>query len=125
MKNAREIKAVERVIKILDSPKKWIKKQNARNKWGWYTDPKGDDATCWCLQGAILKALDEQKLTNRKWKNSYHKIIHAICKVTNLKYDIGHQDEHMWYNDAAETTYDMVIKTLKKAKAYLKGEPHE
>ena len=119
MKNAREIQAVDRTLEILDSPEKWTKGKNARNKYGEPVPTFHNEAICHCLEGAIIKALSEQKLTDTKWRNSYIKITHALCNVLDLKFDIGHQDEHIGFNDHRKTTYTMVINALKKAKEYL------
>ena len=122
-KNKREIKIINKVIQILDKPQKWTRARNAKDKNGNPTNPLSPNATCYCLEGAIYKALWEQKLSKRKWNNSYRKIIGAICKVAGLNFDIGNQDEHIGFNDNPNTTYEMIINILKKAKALLqKGE---
>ena len=124
MKNTREIKALDRIIEILKSPKSWTKRMNARSINGNKVEYYNPKAVCWCIDGAILKALREQKLTNHKWQNSYRKIVHAICKVANLKHDIRHQDEHIGFNDAETTTFENITEALYKARAFLKGDPH-
>lgn len=122
MKNRREVKIVERTIEILSTPKKWTKGARARDKFNNHTGYYSSQAVCWCIDGAIEKAVRDANLTKRKGINSYWKIVRAICKVANLKFDIHSQDEHMMLNDAEETNYQTIINTLKKAKAFLKGE---
>lgn len=122
MKNAREIQTMDRVIEILDKPEKWVKGIISCDKNGNRTNPPNPATTCWCLEGAIYTALWEQKLTKRKWFNSHRKIVHAICRVAGFRYDIGHQSEHVEFNDHEDTTYEILVNTLKKAKAFLKGE---
>jgi len=122
MKNKREINIIDRILEIFHSAANWTQKVNARDEYGEPVYPPNDRAVCWCLEGAIYKAIWEQKLSKRKWNNSYWKIVGAICKVQGLKFNIRHQDEHIGYNDAADTTFEMVIETLNKAKAYLQGE---
>ena len=119
MKNKREIQAVDRTLEILNHESKWIKEHNAKNAEGEPVFPPNDQATCWCLEGALYKAIWEQKLTKIKWNNSYRKITHAICKSVNLKFDIGNQDEHISFNDSEDTEYNDVINALKGAKDYL------
>lgn len=119
MKNRREIKTIDRVLEILNSPEKWIKGHNARDKDGHPIYPPNEAAVCWCLEGAIYKALWEQNLTNKKWENSYYKIVHALCHSENLAFNIGNQDEHIGFNDDKNTTYNKVIDLIKKAKEYL------
>ena len=119
MKNKREIQAIERTLEILDSPKKWIKYQNALDKDGYSVFPPNNSAICWCLNGAIYKALWEQDITNRQWKNSFDKINNAICEAVNLPPPSYNEYEHVEFNDKDETTYEMVIDALQKAKEYL------
>ena len=124
MKNSREIKIMDRILEIFHSAANWTQGVNARDKYGEAVYPLNDHAVCWCLEGAIYKAIWEQKISKRKWNNSYWKIVGAICKVQGLKFNIGPQDEHIGFNDAPETTFEIVIETLNKAKAYLKGESY-
>ena len=119
MKNKREIQTVDRILKILNNESKWIKKYNAKDKDGNTVHPPDNNAICWCLEGALHKALSEQHLTNRKWQNSYYKIVNAICKSVNLKFDIDNPDEHIGFNDDEDTEYNDVINALKGAKDYL------
>lgn len=121
MKNKREIQAIERTLNILDSPEKWIKGYRAKTKNDEATTFNSEDAVTWCVDGAICKALDEQKLTDRKWSNSYIKIVHAMCRAVKLKFNLSHQDEHIGFNDHENTTHEMIIDMLNRAKEFLQG----
>ena len=119
MKNEREIKTIERTLEILNKPEKWIKEQIALDEDGHSVFPPNQAAVCWCLNGAIYKALWELDLSTRKWMNSFNKINDAICKVANLPHSDSNEYEHVEFNDKDETTYEMVIDALQKAKEYL------
>ena len=84
MNNAREIKIIDRAMGILNTPSKWIKGATATNKDGVKTYPPSDETTCFCIHGAIYKALYEQKIEKHKWHKTYYKIAYTICKVANI-----------------------------------------
>jgi len=44
-----------KIRELLDSPEKWTKQWYAYNKEGRRTNCSDDDATCWCLMGAVAK----------------------------------------------------------------------
>ena len=121
MKNKRETTLINRILKILNTPEKWTKTAPARDISKTAVYFGSDEAICWCLDGALSKALWEQKLTSRKWTNSFKKITKALNTVLGIIPTDLHRKEgyYITFNDYPETTYEDVISTLKKAKERL------
>ena len=119
MKNQREIKALDRALQILNKKSKWTKNAGARNQYQIPTNELSPKATCWCLDGAIRKALEEQELTRPKWRNSYYKIITALLITLGIVPSLNTTQDYMDYNDNETTTYHNIINLIKKAKEYL------
>jgi hypothetical protein len=56
---SKVLEVLKRVDSILATEKQWTKGWSALDKRGHLVGPNAPEAVCWCLGGAIRKALDE------------------------------------------------------------------
>ena len=118
MKNKREILIIDNVLNLLNTPDKWTQHTSAKGKDGNIVAYMSDAATCWCLDGAIHNILYNMRLSKTKEINSIKKITYALNNQL-CQTDVSNQGEYIRYNDRETTTYNDIIKTLKKAKEIL------
>ena len=98
--------------------KGWAKRALAREEWGYATYPNADEATSWCLQGALLFAIHE--IGSRKIGAP---IFDRLVKNLGLgKEPLGHWNDHL------DRTKEEVVTLLREAAArslLSKGEENE
>lgn len=117
MKNRREIKILEDTLKVIDSPEKWTKYYIARKADKTPTQYYSEKATCWCIQGAIRKAMDMQEpmKTHISRRTTYN-----IGKALRKHIRNQSQNPVTRFNDNTRTTYTGIIRLIKKAIGSLK-----
>ena len=74
---------MDRVIEILDSPEKWIQGKTAKDIEGYATYSASSDAVCWCLEGAICKALARTKPHQAQMAKLISK--NNVCHLQNCR----------------------------------------
>lgn len=110
---------------IISSPDRWTKNHNARDANNLAANYYDDNATCWCLNGALLKlhfgtkpnitqhGVDVKKLadairklfsdrTQQRFPNTYHVVADGLLVIG--------------FNDDVETTYEDIQKVLAEAQ---------
>lgn len=122
---------LEETLKVIDKPEKWIKGSMAHNANGEHVDVASDDAECFCLAGAILKAsynldvipykiinLEEHEYIEEHVTSTTGKILRKnLPEAFTKKYPfIG----FVAFNDRNETTYEEVINLVQKSINSLK-----
>lgn len=56
---------------MIDTPAKWIKGSNARDKEGFTVSPRSSEATCHCLNGAIIAVTTGGDDLCSRYENAY------------------------------------------------------
>lgn len=92
------VKRLQAARALIDTPAKWIKDWYAIDSRGRRVYPHEDSGVCFCLRGALQKAEADEL---------------AFAVMANLG-DVAHIAD---FNDATETTHEMVMSILDKAIA--------
>ena len=58
MKKVEVLQQLNEMKKLLSDDSRWTKLFYARDANGDSVSPRSDEATCWCISGAIMKVLD-------------------------------------------------------------------
>lgn len=90
-----------KVKELLDSPEKWTKGHYSRDKLGNPAWPENDDATCFCLMGAIRRCYGFGPRGNEIVKRCCDRI-----KCDDSGSSLGP------FNDAPERTFDEVRQLI-------------
>ena len=97
---------------LLSSEKKWTKGCDARNDKGVMVDPAGDDAVCWCLNGAIVRAAKEI------YPSHGSSLLHIVKKCRVRVIELTHHLSTQSFNDCDSTTYPDVLDVLARGSNY-------
>ena len=115
-------KILLKVMTILDSPTKWIKGSMARDADYERISAVSSLATCWCLDGAVYKAMHDigivPNLVHLQWNDpAFHKANNHFNAVTEYlrPYHPSNFNSYVGFNDDANTTYEDVIRLLQQA----------
>lgn len=96
------------VYELLEDPNHWTQGTYARNKYGDQAISYSDEATCFCLLGAIY----------RVYAGSPDKVNNAIGRLSEEFVKMGlPQDCGNWvtWQDERETTHEEVLELVKRA----------
>lgn len=119
--NAIEI--LDRMDKILDEPKKWVKGEYAKDHDGVGTYSTDPEAVCWCMVGAMNKAL-ANILPSASKIEAESDATDAIRLAAEELY--GHSYFAISnFNDAPSTDYIRVKAVISRARQLLKSHQKE
>jgi hypothetical protein len=96
---------LDQAYNLIENPKNWTQKVSARDLYGNTRHAKDDDATCWCLKGAIYKVAEDKSLGTT--------IIKFLSKITKIEALEKFNDNH---------THPEVLELLKSVSAKLREE---
>ena len=86
------------VAELLEDPKRWTQREDARAANGNYTYPDSPDAVCWCLYGAMKKIYPDIY--------AYNAIRDTVIKKLN--------GGIVFWNDATGRTHEEVLNLCKE-----------
>lgn len=86
---------------LISVPERWTKGELARSAGGYKVSPRSSNATCWCIEGALIKASGEWAYETRAIK---------------LMMQIVNSVLHGW-NDAPKRTHAEVLGAFDHAIA--------
>jgi hypothetical protein len=98
------------VMAKIDTPEKWTQSVNARNSEGKPVPPYSPNATCFCMQGAALAVLPEDRETN------------IIYYTFNDKLRAKTGNNIPVFNDAVVRKHEEVIAVLQLLYDAIKAE---
>lgn len=52
---------------LLEKPGAWTQGENARDEFAVAVDPLAREATCWCIEGAMLRVMGSKRPTGASW----------------------------------------------------------
>ena len=103
------------ILKLLDSPDKWIKDSLAETKDGKYAHFLAPDATKFCLVGAAARIYDNP---DSKHKISYMKALErlrAAVEAVGYKHASESTISVVDFNNDPATTYDDIVRVVQMA----------
>ena len=99
---------------IFTSEEKWTRGAMAQNKYNKTVTIHSEEATCWCLAGAIQKAALELKVTPHSL-NEKNEIFYIVIEEevqALLQPELGDFDSLTEFNDDIDTEFNNVIEIL-------------
>jgi hypothetical protein len=87
---------------LLSSPEKWTKGADARNSNGNIVYTNSDDASCFCLRGAVILCRISLPTARTKLRAALTKLYPTFS-------------DYVDFNDHPDTTFEDVQKVLKEA----------
>jgi hypothetical protein len=129
------LQIAERTHELLSDETRWTKGANARTRQNKPTAPFSSNAVCFCLTGAVTKAVSEIMDEGLDTKT-----IIVLSRAQNLVFRTMSEPKGasalmfwedktssvckiMRYNDAADTTHEDVLSLIQEATKLLKNEP--
>ena len=110
--------ALSRVAQRLSSERCWTKGATARNKHGAAVDPICNNATSWCLEGAISR---ETPYSSLDYLCAYELLTKTIERLhPDIWSSVNSREEIIAsFNDALETSFQDILAVLNDAIASL------
>ncbi|MDH7796408.1 MULTISPECIES: hypothetical protein [unclassified Beijerinckia] len=96
---------LQAIRQLLDTPDRWTKNFNARDALGRQALPDDDNATCWCLNGAMIK------ITDARYTRRYDALDSALNAA------VPGRTGFITFNDNGSTRHDDVLNLLDQAIA--------
>ena len=91
----------------IEDENRWTKGALARDSDGRPRDPTGESATCWCLAGAVIVAVDRAYVDD---------IIRLLDRcVPNGPWGLAAEHPYVRYNDHDDVTHADVLRLLDQA----------
>lgn len=115
---------IRRVDQILSQPGAWTKGEFARDEEGIDCGPNDDEATCWCILGALDHAYETDLFFYQENPELFPEVVKASRAILAAARELfperleGTKDEEMpipVFNDHHDTTLDDVKKVLHRA----------
>ena len=104
MIHPNEVRLIDEILTMLDSPEKWTQNQLARDRDNNPVHSSDPEATCWCLCGAICQVLRTHDLD--PLATEYMRITNAMARHVHNNIDPESPNCYVLFNDDPETTYD-------------------
>lgn len=104
---------------LLSDESRWTKEASARTIAGEETDALSRKAVCWCMDGAIEKAMGGWS----SCRDEYSKAADALAASTHDGIGVLHRDEFVLFNDDPKTTHADMLAAFDRAIAALEAEP--
>lgn len=110
------IAVLDAVRDVLSNPDRWTKFELARSRLGDPVEPDDPSASCWCLQGAISRVVDDSTTRNAA---------HQELRVTLALRDrlINLPLIAVEYNDQHDTTHADILKLIDDTIRRLRENP--
>ena len=104
-----------RARSLLDKPEAWTQGVFGQNKYGHRIKAENDDAVCWCLKGAIARAVHELTKDTPLAVESYIKDVLKDNVQRAIELELG--EDIIVFNDHPGTTHRAVLRRLNNAIA--------
>lgn len=91
-KMVKPISECTTVAELLEDPARWTKKTSARNRAGYSAGPKGLDACCWCLRGAITRIYSDHPTMLMSALEKVHQLLPGVESLENWNDDSTHAE---------------------------------
>lgn len=94
------IRATKDAITLLKQPGRWTQGTNAKNEFGTSVPPTSNDASCFCLNGALVK--------NIKYGFNDVSFLAVHDEIWNALERVGYHDP-VGFNDVAGRTQEEIV----------------